>query len=731
MTGCTIATIDPDGSRVADARITSFLIKVASRCNLDCDYCYVYHHADQSWRKMPKTMSTEVRSAFAARLAEYAAETELKRAVIVFHGGEPLLAGVETIVGFANELRAAVGNNIFLDLAMQTNGLLLSQDALEALDAANISVSLSLDGGREANDRHRVSRKGRSSYNRVMEAYQRLQQHPKIFAGVISVIDPEVAPDEQFAFFDALNPPKLDFLLPDAHHLRPPPGRQDRANLYQEWLIKAFDLWFDVYPHLPVRTFEALLDVAAGLPSATDAFGFGDVNLLSVETDGSYHDLDVLKITTDGATALPGSVRDAAISAVAMSSGIEKHRGLLRKEGLSSKCLGCTVVDICGGGSVPHRFGENGFDNPSVYCNELFSLISHVKKRLADGLSLDESSLSSRLPDGFDLLRFEIAETADPAMTLLLEDARKDYAIEFRSALQNAFSLGEPLAATARRLAELPSTEFESIACRPSTVAWTRAFMARTRGFSVHDVEGKPLIADGRYLILLENHPDYFKVNGLEIAADDFWLRAPFGEQIHFEPESVASDARGLVNEALEIVRRWRPALAAEIASSCQAVQFVRDPTAHPDKIVSFSDDSVPGALFVSVTQGDALIDPYDLADSLIHEHRHQKLYLLERFGPTVSPSAPRVVSPWRADLRPPSGLLHAVFVFVELKRFWEHVRDTGPARMHNRALNQLGDTERNIKLGISTLRTCQMTPVGDALIDVLEKAGAQSLVGA
>ena len=179
MTGCTIATIDPDGSRVADARITSFLIKVASRCNLDCDYCYVYHHADQSWRKMPKTMSTEVRSAFAARLAEYAAETELKRAVIVFHGGEPLLAGVETIVGFANELRAAVGNNIFLDLAMQTNGLLLSQDALEALDAANISVSLSLDGGREANDRHRVSRKGRSSYNRVMEAYQRLQQHPK------------------------------------------------------------------------------------------------------------------------------------------------------------------------------------------------------------------------------------------------------------------------------------------------------------------------------------------------------------------------------------------------------------------------------------------------------------------------------------------------------------------------------------------------------------------------
>ena len=679
---------------------------------------------------MPKTMPAEVKSAFAVRLAEYASQAELKRAVVVFHGGEPLLAGVDAIVGFANDLRTAVGPDLLLDLAMQTNGLLLSHDTLESLEAADISVSLSLDGGREANDRHRVSRKGRSSYNRVMEAYQRLQQHPKIFAGVISVIDPEVEPEEQFAFFGALNPPKLDFLLPDAHHLRPPPGRQDQENRYQEWLIKAFDLWFDDYPNLPVRTFDALLDVAAGLPSATDAFGFGDVNLLSVETDGSYHDLDVLKITTDGATALPGSVRDTAISAVAASSGIQKHRNLLRKEGLSSKCQGCTVVDICGGGSVPHRFGENGFDNPSVYCNELFNLISHVKRRLAECLAIDESALDCRLPDGFDLSRFEVAETSDPAMTLLLEDARKQYATDFTSALQKAFSLEAPVAAAARSLAGLPPPEFESLACQPGTVAWTHAFMAHARGSAVHDVEGKPIIADGKYLLFLTDHPDRYQTNGIEIAADDAWLRAPFGDQIYFEPEAVASDARGVVKEALEIIKQWRPALAAEITSACQSVQFVRDPTAHPEKIVSFSDDSVPGTLFVSVTQGDGLIDPYDLADSLIHEHRHQKLYLLERFGPTVSPSAPRVVSPWRADLRPPSGLLHAVFVFVELKRFWEYVRDTGPVRMHNRALNQLGDTERNLKLGISTLRTCQMTPLGNSLINILEKAGTQFLVG-
>src|SRR3546814_11828905 len=98
----------------------------------------------------------------------------------------------------------------------------------------------------------------------------------------------------------------------------------------------------------------------------------------------------------------------------------------------------------------------------------------------------------------------------------------------------------------------------------------------------------------------------------------------------------------------------WRPALAIELRQACRAIQFVRDPLAHPEKIVSFSDNSVPGALYVSVWQGDRLIDPYDLADSLVHEYRHQKLYLLERIAPTVQMTDVAVVSPWREDLRPP-----------------------------------------------------------------------------
>ncbi|NTG91000.1 FxsB family radical SAM/SPASM domain protein [Agrobacterium rhizogenes] len=713
------------------ARITSFLVKIASRCNLDCDYCYVYHHADQSWRSMPKTMSPDTKQAFADRLAEYVEDEGLRRAVIIFHGGEPLLAGVGSITDFAEQLRHAVGPDVKLDFAMQTNGLLITDAVLTALDAADISVSLSLDGSKVDNDRHRSTRKGRSSFDRVMEAYRRLEAHPKIFAGVIAVIDAKSDPEDLLAFFNDINPPKLDLLLPDAHHVRPPPGREAEPEIYKDWLIRAFDCWFDRYPHIPLRTFEALLDVAAGLPSATDAFGFGDVNLLSIETDGGYHDLDVLKIVGDGISDLHGSVLDMAISAAAASPVIERHRALLNKEGLSESCLSCQVVDICGGGSVPHRFSADGFNNPSTYCGELFALISHVKARLVQDLTAEEEDLSNRLSETFNLSEFERAETAGPAMAILRADADLTYTERLRQVLAELEKTGPDATEIARELAVLGVDAFARLARRPGMVAWSQAFLAQARGRQIHDVDGKPIFADIAYLVDVLNSCAPSAAVKWDVAQNDAWLKLPFGDQIIFERENVAAVARKVVEEAFEIVRSWRPALAEEMLLACQAVQFVRDPTADPEKIVSFSDDSVPGTLFVSVMQDGKLIDPFDLADSLVHEHRHQKLYLLERLGPTVSRFAPRVISPWRADLRPPSGLLHAVFVFVELHRLWQHILAHGPAHMKGRATRQLRDTERNLNLGVATLRQCELTELGRALTDVLEAASRQAPVAA
>lgn len=709
------------------AKITSFLVKIASRCNLDCDYCYVYHHADQSWRSMPRLMSAESRAAFAGRLADYTREANVNRCVVVLHGGEPLLAGAEAIVAFVEKLRTTVGPGVDIDVGMQTNGILLTDLVLDRLEGAGVSVSLSLDGPQTANDLHRNSRSGRSSFKKVMAGLERLKKRPAVFAGIIAVIDPRTSPATLLAFFDEHQPPKLDFLLPDAHHRRPPPGRDTNPSLYRDWLIGAFDLWFDQYPHIPIRTFEALLDAAAGLPTGTDAFGLGDVSLLSIEADGTYHDLDVFKIVADGATQLAGSVVDTAISSVAASDLVAAHRRLLTREGLSAKCQACSVVDICGGGSLPHRFGPNGFNQPSIYCDELLALITHVRRRLSEDLKVSTGACSSRLPSDFDFTGFELAETASPSMLLLCEDAQQDHIQSLREAVDHMRSEGGRWEASARKIDKLSGSGFSRLASEPGLVAWTSTYFATSAGRTVNDIDGVPLSADATYLDYacqkLGNQPPC-----LEIGLDDAWLRLPFGKAIVFEPQDVACEADKLVKDALEIIAAWRPALAAEIALACRAVQLVRDPAADPEKIVSFSDNSVPGALYVSVIQAERFIDSYDLADSLIHEHRHQKLYLLERFGPMVSSTTTLVVSPWREDLRPPSGLLHAIFVFTELRRFWLHVRDDGPARMLQRAVHQLGETDQHLAEAFETLKMCPLTDAGQALAKVLDAVRQRSL---
>jgi len=76
---------------LAGPTVLCFLLKVASRCNLACDYCYMYEHADQSWRQQPHMFTSETSAAAVKRIGEYVGGRDLQHVSVVFHGGEPLL----------------------------------------------------------------------------------------------------------------------------------------------------------------------------------------------------------------------------------------------------------------------------------------------------------------------------------------------------------------------------------------------------------------------------------------------------------------------------------------------------------------------------------------------------------------------------------------------------------------------------------------------------------------
>jgi uncharacterized protein len=95
---------------VAESAVRQFVLKVHSRCNLACDYCYVYESVDQSWRRQPKQIAAATVRATGERIAEHAKRHSLERVTVTLHGGEPLLVGHEGLREIVDGLRQAVGN---------------------------------------------------------------------------------------------------------------------------------------------------------------------------------------------------------------------------------------------------------------------------------------------------------------------------------------------------------------------------------------------------------------------------------------------------------------------------------------------------------------------------------------------------------------------------------------------------------------------------------------------
>lgn len=360
--------------------LSQFVLKVHSRCDLACDHCYVYESSDQSWSGRPLAISDEVISRTAQRIAEHAKSHRLNSVQVVLHGGEPLLAGRARLRRVVSELEGALDGVCRLDLRIHTNGVLLDEGFCEFFAEHRVRVGISIDGDRAANDRHRRYADGRSSYDKVIRAIGLLRtgRFRDLYSGLLCTIDVANDPVAVYESLVALDPPRIDFLLPHATWDDPPPARTDETDeRYADWLIAIFDRWLAAGRPVEIRTFDSIISTLTGGESLTEALGLRPAVLAVIETDGSYEQVDSLKTAFDGAPATGLNVFGHSLDAVAQHPGITARQQELA--GLCRTCQECPVVTSCGGGLYTHRYRSGtGFANPSVYCADLLKLITHI-----------------------------------------------------------------------------------------------------------------------------------------------------------------------------------------------------------------------------------------------------------------------------------------------------------------------------------------------------------------
>jgi uncharacterized protein len=362
-----------------------FVLKVHQRCNLACDYCYVYELADQSWRDRPTIITPVVWRAAAQRMREHAAEHRLDRVNVILHGGEPLLAGAGRLVAMTAELRAAMPEGCRLTAGMQTNGVKLDAPTLDLLSTENVRIGVSVDGTAADHDRHRKLRNGTGSHRAVDKALRLLgsEAHRHLFAGLLCTVNPDNDPIRTYEGLLAYGPPAIDLLLPHANWEHPPAPAPAPAPAHGNWLIKVFDRWYDApRRETRIRLFEDIMSLLIGGGSRSEQVGLSPVAVAVIETDGSIEQVDSLKSAYPGACATGLNVLTDSFDSALLHPGIAARQ--IGVQALGETCRQCPIHRVCGGGHYVHRYRPaEGFRNPSVYCEDMQVLIRHIHRRMA------------------------------------------------------------------------------------------------------------------------------------------------------------------------------------------------------------------------------------------------------------------------------------------------------------------------------------------------------------
>ena len=243
--------------QVAPAAFSIMLKPAGSACNLDCHYCYYLDKAVQYGGRQA-VMDDQL---LELCIKQYIRANEVDTVQFCWHGGEPLLLGLD-FSRRAMELQRRYADGKRIENTLQTNGTLVDEAWCDLFAANNFLVGLSLDGPGDIHDAFRLTRGGKPTFERVMRTVWMFGRSGVEF-NTLSVVNRrcEGRGAEIYRFFrDTVHSKYMQFLPAVEHvvgkpgHHRPlivPPGHEGArlagwsvsAEGYGHFLCDVFDEW--------------------------------------------------------------------------------------------------------------------------------------------------------------------------------------------------------------------------------------------------------------------------------------------------------------------------------------------------------------------------------------------------------------------------------------------------------------------------------------------------------
>lgn len=387
-----------DAIRMTGPMAFNIMIKPAgSLCNLDCNYCYYLDKAEIYGGKEP-VMTLEM---LETCIREYIAANDVQEVMFNWHGGEPLVLGLDFYRKAVALEQKYAGDKIIRN-TIQTNGTLLTQEWASFFRDNDFLVGISVDGPQDIHDKYRKDKGGAPTFDKVMRGVSLLYRNNVQYNTMTTVNHASEGRGlEVYEFLKSIGSRYMQF-MPVVEHVKYPEGKNGKPLKYArphivdpseegasiapwsvgsmafgKFMCEIFDSWVlaDVGRYF-VNLFDAALARWCGVMPGTCAYAETCGGNSVIEHNGDVYPCDHFVYPQYRL----GNILENDLRTM-MTSQEQIRFGISKRNSLPGRCVRCRYRFACNGECPKHRFNvtESGQTGLNALCDGYFMFYSHVE----------------------------------------------------------------------------------------------------------------------------------------------------------------------------------------------------------------------------------------------------------------------------------------------------------------------------------------------------------------
>lgn len=359
------------------------IIKPTYSCNFRCKYCYLGNETKARSKMFDLSF---VQNAI-EQLREYVIDNKSRKKVtFIWHGGEPLLWGVENFKRVFEFMEEEL-SDIDYSNSIQTNLSLLTEEYVDLFLKNNVHIGFSVDGFRALNDSQRVFVDGSGTYDVIMDKLAMARAKGLSMGCILVGTKNSLGHIKELYKFVVEN--KLNFKFNPLFKSGEAQNNDTELGIspaqYAEMAIELFDLWYnDSDSKITESNF---VEIASNLLTGhTSGCLFGNncqENFFAIAPTGDVFPCGRFCDESTSEYSYGNLYEESLTDILAQAKKSDCYNRYKYIE--ESSCRHCEFFHICHGGCLHDGYLRSGdFKSKTFLCSAYKKIFKHIKGRITE-----------------------------------------------------------------------------------------------------------------------------------------------------------------------------------------------------------------------------------------------------------------------------------------------------------------------------------------------------------